>query len=121
MLTVNDITVLDVETINNCNAGCALCLRHPGMRTNDTLEWNQVTAQIPQHVWQNLKIINFNGTTGDNIMHPDIFNIIEWTLGNTRHLSAYTPMAVYAVPAGGKHWANCCTVMNIVWYLESMG
>jgi hypothetical protein len=83
MLTVNDIVVLDVETINNCNAGCALCLRHPGMSTNDTLDWNQVTAQIPKHVWQNLKTINFNGTTGDNIMHPDIFDIIEWTVGNT--------------------------------------
>jgi len=83
MLTVNDICVLDVETINNCNAGCALCLRHPGMRTNDTLDWHQVTAQIPQLVWQNLKTINFNGSTGDNIMHPDIFNIIEWTVHNT--------------------------------------
>jgi MoaA/NifB/PqqE/SkfB family radical SAM enzyme len=83
MLTVNDIRVIDVETINNCNAGCALCLRHPGMRTNDTLDWAQVTAQVPPQVWQNLKTINFNGTTGDNIMHPDIFNIIEWTVNNT--------------------------------------
>jgi len=83
MLTVNDIVVLDVETINNCNAGCVQCLRHPGMRTNDTLDWHHVVKQVPLHVWQNLKTINFNGTTGDNIMHPDIFNIIEWVVCNT--------------------------------------
>ena len=83
MLTVNDIVVLDIETINNCNAGCVLCLRHPGMRTNDALDWIQITQQVPAQVWQNLKTINFNGTTGDNIMHPDIFNIIEWTVHNT--------------------------------------
>ena len=83
MLTVNDIRVLDIETINNCNAGCALCLRHPGMRTNDALDWAQVTQQVPLQVWQNLTTINFNGTTGDNIMHPDIFNIVGWTVNNT--------------------------------------
>jgi len=53
------------------------------MRTNDTLDWHHVVKQVPLHVWQNLKTINFNGTTGDNIMHPDIFNIIEWVVCNT--------------------------------------
>jgi hypothetical protein len=53
------------------------------MRTNDTLDWHQVVKQVPMHVWQNLETINFNGTTGDNIMHPDIFNIIEWVVCNT--------------------------------------
>jgi hypothetical protein len=53
------------------------------MRTNDTLDWHHVVKQVPMHVWQNLETINFNGTTGDNIMHPDIFNIIEWVVCNT--------------------------------------
>lgn len=78
MLKVSDITTLDIESINNCNARCPLCLRGEGMRTNDQLDWGRIVANIPQELWQNLKVINFNGTTGDNIMHPDIDNIVMW-------------------------------------------
>ena len=91
MLTVDDIVVIDIETINNCNAGCALCLRHPGMRTNDALDWDRIVDQVPQRVWQQLETINFNGTTGDNIMHPHIDDIVEWTINNTHaFLSIHT-------------------------------
>ena len=48
------------------------------MRTNDALDWNRIVGNIPKTVWQNLQDINFNGTTGDNIMHPDIAEIVSW-------------------------------------------
>ena len=78
MLDINHITTLDIESINNCNARCPLCLRGSGMRTNDALDWTRVVANIPASVWDNLQDINFNGTTGDNIMHPNIADIVAW-------------------------------------------
>lgn len=78
MFDINHITTLDIESINNCNARCPLCLRGSGMRTNDALDWTRIVANIPASVWDNLQDINFNGTTGDNIMHPNIADIVAW-------------------------------------------
>jgi MoaA/NifB/PqqE/SkfB family radical SAM enzyme len=86
MLTINDIKVLDIETINNCNASCPLCLRAVGIKTNDVLDWTKVIDGIPQSVWDNLSDVNFNGTTGDNIMNPHIKDIILWTTNHTNAL-----------------------------------
>jgi len=83
MLKVSDITTIDIETINNCNARCPLCLRGSGMRTNDSLNWDQVVANTSLNFWHNLKVINFNGTTGDNIMHANIERIVQWCAENT--------------------------------------
>ena len=83
MLKVSDITTIDIETINNCNARCPLCLRGSGMRTNDSLDWNQVITNTPLELWQNLKNINFNGTTGDNLMNANIESIVRWCTENT--------------------------------------
>lgn len=83
MLRLSDITTIDIESINNCNAQCPLCLRGHGMKTNDILDWDQVVTNIPTSVWQNIKTINFNGTTGDNLMHPKISEIILWACKNT--------------------------------------
>ena len=83
MFNIDQITTLDIETINNCNALCPLCLRGEGMTTNDRLDWLQVIKQVPATVWQQVAKINFNGTTGDNLMHPDIADILEWTINNT--------------------------------------
>lgn len=84
MFDLNHITTLDIESINNCNARCPLCLRGTGMRTNDALDWNRVVSNIPASVWDNLQDINFNGTTGDNIMHPDIAEIVNWCSKHSR-------------------------------------
>lgn len=76
MIELSKLTRIDIETINNCNAKCPLCLREPGMRTNDQLDWFTVSKNIPAEVWGTVKDINFNGTTGDNIMHPQIYDIL---------------------------------------------
>ena len=83
MLKISDITTIDIESINNCNARCPLCLRGTGMRTNDSLDWEQVVANTPVSLWQNLKTINFNGSTGDNFMHPNIQDIVGWCIDNS--------------------------------------
>lgn len=83
MLKISDITTIDIESINNCNARCPLCLRGENMRTNDSLNWDLVVANTPAELWKNLKVINFNGTTGDNIMHPNIFNIVNWCVDHS--------------------------------------
>jgi sulfatase maturation enzyme AslB (radical SAM superfamily) len=83
MLKISDITTIDIETINNCNARCPLCLRGSGMRTNDSLDWDRVVLNTPPELWQNLKTINFNGTTGDNLMNADIQQIVSWCVENT--------------------------------------
>lgn len=77
MIDLNHISRIDIETINNCNALCPLCLRGvDGMSTNDRLDWSAISKNIPNTVWATVKEINFNGTTGDNIMHPDIYDIL---------------------------------------------
>jgi MoaA/NifB/PqqE/SkfB family radical SAM enzyme len=78
VIDLTKLSRIDIETINNCNAKCPLCLRgEEGMNTNDRLDWAVITKNIPDVVWSTVKEINFNGTTGDNIMHPDIFNILS--------------------------------------------
>lgn len=100
MLTINDITTIDIESINNCNARCPLCLRGNNMRTNDVLDWNKVVVNTPVELWQNLKTINFNGTTGDNIMHPNIVDIVGWCIDNsTARVNIHTNGSLRS-----KHW-----------------
>ena len=77
MINLNNLSRIDIESINNCNAKCPLCLRGVnGMDTNDRLDWSVISKNIPDSVWTTVKEINFNGTTGDNIMHPDIYAIL---------------------------------------------
>jgi sulfatase maturation enzyme AslB (radical SAM superfamily) len=83
MLKISDITTIEIESINNCNARCPLCLRGTGMRTNDALNWHQVIKNIPTALWDTVKEINFNGTTGDNLMHPAIADIVAWCVEHT--------------------------------------
>jgi len=83
MLSIDDITTLDIESINNCNAKCPLCLRAQGIKTNDSLDWDQVINQTTEKFWKQLQLINFNGSTGDNIMHPKIYEILEWVMNNS--------------------------------------
>jgi sulfatase maturation enzyme AslB (radical SAM superfamily) len=80
MFKLEELTTLDIETINNCNAKCPLCLRGSGMQTNDHLDWDRIVKNIPDSVWGTIKKINFNGSTGDNLMHPHIFDIINWVI-----------------------------------------
>jgi MoaA/NifB/PqqE/SkfB family radical SAM enzyme len=85
MFELTDITTIDIESINNCNAKCPLCLRGQNMRTNDVLDWDKVVSNTSLDLWRTVKSINFNGNTGDNLMHPDIFEIISWCV---KHSSA---------------------------------
>jgi MoaA/NifB/PqqE/SkfB family radical SAM enzyme len=78
MIDLRNLSAIDIETINNCNAKCPLCLRTANMKTNDSLDWAEIIKQIPDYVWQNVKEINLNGTTGDNLMHPGIYEIVQW-------------------------------------------
>lgn len=92
MIDIGKITTLDIETINNCNAQCPLCLREQlTTKTNDRLDWHRITNNISDEVWKKVSRINFNGTTGDNIMHSDIFEILEWCGENTyAYISLHT-------------------------------
>ena len=83
MHKVDSVRILDIESINNCNADCPLCVRYPGMSTNDRLDWQRAFSNCPDVFWQSLTKINLNGTTGDNIMHPEIKDMISWLCKNT--------------------------------------
>lgn len=109
MHDISNINVIDVETINNCNAYCPLCLRGTGMSTNDKLDWDQVVKNVPTNVWRNVKKINFNGTTGDNLLHPHIEEIVEWAVENTSaNISIHTNGSIRST----KWWYNFGTMFK---------
>lgn len=81
MYQLDQIRVLEIETINNCNAACPQCMRtnHETLAPtffNDTINWPQIMRNIPKNFWGQLKTINFNGTSGDNCLHNDIKKIV---------------------------------------------
>ena len=62
------------------------------MRTNEdslkptgfdqaNLDWNKVKENIDPAFWQRLRRVNFNGSTGDNMTHPQIADIIDDVCG----------------------------------------
>jgi len=53
------------------------------MSTNDKLDWRRAFNNCPVEFWSNLTKINLNGTTGDNIMHPEIRELTAWLCENT--------------------------------------
>jgi hypothetical protein len=53
------------------------------MKTNDVLDWKTAFNNCPDTFWNNLSNINLNGNTGDNIMHPEIFEMVEWLSSNS--------------------------------------
>lgn len=44
---------------------------------NDDLNWELAKSNIPNSFWSQLERINFNGTSGDNISHPNIQQIVK--------------------------------------------
>lgn len=44
---------------------------------NDDLDWGRVRHNIPDSFWRQLERINFNGTSGDNISHNNIQQIVH--------------------------------------------
>ena len=67
MYQLDQIRVLEIETINNCNAACPQCMRtnHETLAPtffNDTINWPQIMRNIPKNFWGQLKTINFKFT-----------------------------------------------------------
>lgn len=81
MYNLDQVRVLEIETTNTCNASCPQCLRTneetlAPTEFNDSLDWPRLRANVPLEFWRGLERINFNGTSGDNIAHKDIRDIV---------------------------------------------
>lgn len=93
------IKVLDLETTNTCNASCPQCLRTNEntdieSQYHDVLDFDRVTLNLPGDFWLGLTEINLSGTTGDNIAHPNIQNIVS-------KLIAIAPQAKIKISTNG--------------------
>jgi hypothetical protein len=53
------------------------------MSTNDKLDWKRAFSNCSKEFWEGLESINLNGTTGDNIMHPEITELTAWLCENS--------------------------------------
>jgi sulfatase maturation enzyme AslB (radical SAM superfamily) len=62
---------------------------------NDVLDFNRILPNIPVEFWQGLERINFNGTSGDNIAHKDIRDIVV-------QVRALAPQALIRVCTNGS-------------------
>ena len=86
MLQANKITRLDIEVTNSCNALCPQCARTPANGTNpslnDFLDFNIFKQQVSPEFLSNIQQVQFLGTTGDNVMHPDIKQFCEYVLSH---------------------------------------
>jgi len=76
------IKMLQIETSSLCNAACPQCLRE--WKNGDYSFFKQTyiptefyESKIPQHIYDNLKKINFCGDVGDPCMAPNLIEIIE--------------------------------------------
>ena len=84
MFRAEEINNLDIEVTNSCNALCPQCSRTPADGTNpnlnDFLDINLFKQQVSPEFLSHIQQVHFIGTTGDNVMHPDIAQFCEYVL-----------------------------------------
>lgn len=95
MFSVNQITRIDLELTNACNAKCPQCLRtgdaNNGINFKDFLEFNIFKQRFTPTFLGQLNQIVLNGTTGDNAMHPDLLKFTEYIIDNcSNQISLHT-------------------------------
>tara|TARA_X000000950_G_scaffold80863_1_gene101640 strand:+ start:3957 stop:5048 length:1092 start_codon:yes stop_codon:yes gene_type:complete len=77
MITINTIDRIEFNITSLCNAACPMCIR---TIVGDKLELNSLPYETYKDLLDQLPRsvdIDFCGTTGDAIMHPDILRIVE--------------------------------------------
>ena len=86
MYQPHEISRLDIETTNSCNAACPQCARTPMDGTDpglkDFLSFDTFKHQISPSFLNHVIRIDFNGCTGDNVMHPDIIKFCKYVIDN---------------------------------------
>lgn len=103
------VSVLELESTNTCNASCPQCLR-TNENTNieseyhNVLDFDRVLQNVPADFWANLTTINLNGNTGDNIAHPQIQYIVAT-------LIELAPQAKIKISTNGG-------LRNVAWWQE---
>jgi hypothetical protein len=87
MFQPDEISRLDVEITNSCNALCPQCSRTPVNGTDpklkDFLNFEIFKKQVSPEFLKHIQLIEFVGSTGDNAMHPDIYRFCEYVLEHT--------------------------------------
>jgi MoaA/NifB/PqqE/SkfB family radical SAM enzyme len=87
MFRPEEIYKLDVETTNSCNALCPQCARTPKDGTfsnlNAFLDFEVFKNQVSPEFLNHIQYTRFNGTTGDNAMHPDIIKFCRYVLDHS--------------------------------------
>jgi MoaA/NifB/PqqE/SkfB family radical SAM enzyme len=100
LYSLDQVRVIEIETTNTCNASCPQCLRTneetlAPTEFNDTLNFERILPNIPLSFWRRLERINFNGTSGDNIAHNNIKDIVVT-------ISSLAPQAKIKVSTNGS-------------------
>jgi sulfatase maturation enzyme AslB (radical SAM superfamily) len=85
MLTINQITHVELELSSYCNASCPLCPRNLfGYEKIDLgyikkhLTFKEIKKIFSKEFVEQIKHFTFEGNFGDPLMNPEILNIIEY-------------------------------------------
>jgi len=107
MYQPHEIRRLDIETTNSCNAACPQCARTPGDGSDpglkDFLSFDVFSKKILPSFLNHINLIEFNGCTGDNAMHPDIIKFCQYAI---EHCPGKIRLSTNGSMRDEKFWAE---------------
>ncbi len=68
---------VELKLTNQCNLRCMHCIADSGQITNEELSLSEILSTIDELVRMKVFYIGFTG--GEPLLHPDLFNIINYT------------------------------------------
>ena len=84
-ITIDNITSINAELTNYCNAACPMCVRYTidGKLIQDKVNTQHTSLQflkekLGEVVVKNLKNFTSCGNFGDGVMNPECLEIYQW-------------------------------------------
>ncbi len=114
---------IEFELTNMCNAGCTMCSRvgtYPGGLSEEVYNsgWKNISKNVHHHVIDSLihehvEAIDYGGNFGDPLIHPNIFELLEYT----SQFNIYQEVQTNASLQTKKFWKNVAKLKNLrIWF-----
>ena len=114
---------IEFELTNMCNAGCPMCSRmgsYPGGLSEVVYNsgWKNVSKEVHHHIIDSLvpdkvDAIDYGGCFGDPLIHPNIFELLEYTSRFNIYQEVQTNASLQTV----GFWKNAAKLKNLrIWF-----